>query len=310
LLKFEQVIKEVDLNVDKLHLSRLACIFILLTSCYSTLAIAQEPGELVPAKSWGVGIAVGYGERTSPLVGVENLSIWVLPELYYYGERFYFDNGRLGWQLTDDPQWVWSLVSRINPERSYFSDRYLGNWLEDPFGAEEADTTRLTTHALSPSFIGGSAVGNVNVRSVSERDWSIDAGVQVDWYAGDGTHIRLDMFADALQRHGGFNSQLSITQLITERLGTLSLRAELTYKSADLVDYYYGVTRNESALYAYEGEHSIEPALGLAWHLPLNTHWRILGLYKHTWLGQGIKDSPLTNEKAIQTWFLGVGYRF
>jgi len=156
--------------VSKLKFSRYFSIFSVLgfASLLSPHAYAQHPNEAVAAESYGVGIAVGYGERSSPLVGVDNLSIWVLPELYYYGEHFYFDNGRLGWQLNQDSSAVWSLVSRLNPERSYFSDRYLGDWLEDPFGAQDADVTRLTTHSFSPSLVGGSSSGgNVDVRSVT-----------------------------------------------------------------------------------------------------------------------------------------------
>jgi outer membrane protein len=68
-------------------------------------AIAQEAPEEEEESKWRLGAALGYGERSNPLV---------------HGERWFFDNGDLGVTFADNSALTASVVARINSDRVFF----------------------------------------------------------------------------------------------------------------------------------------------------------------------------------------------
>jgi hypothetical protein len=43
-------------------------------------------------KNWRFGIALGFGERTNPLVQSEDIPVLVDLDIAWFGERWFFDN--------------------------------------------------------------------------------------------------------------------------------------------------------------------------------------------------------------------------
>lgn len=264
-------------------------------------------GQCITPGQYGFGFAIGYGERKSALVDVEDVEYWILPELYYYGHHVFFDNGTLGWRFKANSRIEWSVVSRINPERSYFDEHYLGTWLESPFTSENSDTISLPLSQTSPGY--NSESSSISVRSVSKRKHSIDVGIQFDSSLSHWL-VRGQLYGDALGRHGGFTGNIMLERKYYSNTGIFSLRGTITYKSDALIDYYYGITMAESQLHQYDGESVWQPTIALSWQKPLSEHWRLLATYQYTLLGSGIEKSPLAKTDSVSTWFIGVGYRF
>src|SRR5690554_2987633 len=279
-----------------------ACMLLLL-ACFAAQAAEPSP-EQTPSQSsiWGIGLAVGVGERSNPLYGGEDIPLVVLPEVFYYGEKLYFDNGRLGLYFYEKPTYEWSLAVRLNPERAYFSRRYLGNWLSDPFAPRSGQGQTLSV-PLDAGVVAGGEQSSVTVETVQSRDWSLDGGIQLDWEPHRRWLVRANLWTDVTNRHGGHNAQVQLSRMVNSNFGQWTLRADLDWKSSALIDYYYGVSALEND-YSYAGKSVLQPAVGLYWNYPLNGHWRMLGFARKQWLGSGMSDSPLVRDTSVHSVFL------
>ncbi|WP_165831977.1 MULTISPECIES: MipA/OmpV family protein [Gammaproteobacteria] len=307
-----KLLKHLNNTILAVSLSLLGSGFVISSSYASDhLRYCERNGQCITPGNVGVGFAIGYGQRSSSLVDVHDMDIFILPELYYYGRHFFFDNGTAGWRIDPSTNVEWSVVARVNPERSFFDEHYLGMWLESPFQSGNSDAVHL------PSFtdpeddpVGGSSGGQgVSVRSVSEREYSIDLGFQFDTNI-ESWHVRGQLFNDALSRHKGYSANVSLVRNYYLESSIFSVRMAAAYKSEKLIDYYYGISFEESPSHHYEAEASWQPSVSLSWQKPLSGHWRLLGIYQYLQLGNGISNSPLVHSDSVTTWFLGVGYRF
>ena len=52
----------------------------------------QPSAECVAVGGWNFSVALGAGVRTNPLVNGQGLPLVVVPQVSYYGERFFLDN--------------------------------------------------------------------------------------------------------------------------------------------------------------------------------------------------------------------------
>src|SRR5690606_40130614 len=72
-------------------------------------------------RSWHLGLALGYGERDNPLIDGDHIDINTVIDFSWYGERFFFDNGDLGFTLRQESRWSVSLIGTFNNERQFYS---------------------------------------------------------------------------------------------------------------------------------------------------------------------------------------------
>src|SRR3954471_15836538 len=78
---------------------------------------APEPAE----HHWRLGLALGYGERTNPLIQSEKIPVLVDLDIAWFGKRWFFDNGDLGFSLVDGPAFTINAVARVNTDRAFFA---------------------------------------------------------------------------------------------------------------------------------------------------------------------------------------------
>ena len=95
--------------------SRLKCLLTMAVVCAAPqLAHAQSaepaPRPLPEEKSWRLGVALGYGMRTNPLIQSDDIPVVVDLDIAWFGERWFFDNGDLGFELFDRPSFTTNLV--------------------------------------------------------------------------------------------------------------------------------------------------------------------------------------------------------
>src|SRR3954471_22292952 len=69
---------------------------------------------------WRLGIALGYGERTHPPIQSEKIPILVDLDVAWFGKRWFFDNGDVGFALLDRPAFTLNAVARVNTDRAFF----------------------------------------------------------------------------------------------------------------------------------------------------------------------------------------------
>jgi outer membrane protein len=85
----------------------------------STSAAVPLPAE-PPQSRWQLGLALGYGLRTNPLVQSDDIPILVDIDIAWFGDHFFFDNGDLGLTFVDNEYVTTSLVARVNSDRVFF----------------------------------------------------------------------------------------------------------------------------------------------------------------------------------------------
>lgn len=90
----------------------------LLVSCSPTLQAKEI--ETVSTGEWQISLAVGYGLLENPRVKVDNISSWVLPSWYYYGENFYVENFTLGYSLYESESFIIDLQTRFNEDGFFY----------------------------------------------------------------------------------------------------------------------------------------------------------------------------------------------
>ena len=83
--------------------------------------ITHPPRPLPEERNWRFGVALGYGERTNPLIQSEDIPVVVDLDIAWFGERWFFDNFDLGFELVDRPSFTTNVVARVNSDRAFFS---------------------------------------------------------------------------------------------------------------------------------------------------------------------------------------------
>jgi len=85
------------------------------------------------------------------------------------------------------------------------------------------------------------------------------------------------------------------------------------YRSKEYVRYYYGISLQEAAnsqYTAYQPSGSFNPLMGLMMDARLTEEYHINLYLRRKWLGSSIQDSPIVNQKFMDTGFVALSYRF
>ncbi|SNY49575.1 Outer membrane scaffolding protein for murein synthesis, MipA/OmpV family [Arsukibacterium tuosuense] len=247
--------------------------------------------------------ALGYGQRSNPLYGGEKLDLVILPEIYYYSKYWFFDNGRLGssFALTENTQL--SIIGQLNQEKGYFQQWFSGNLLQ--FEANTfSDMPQFSTVA------DRQAPYPVAVSQVSKRPTALDVGLQIDTVSY-GTLWQLAYWTDVSGQHHGQHASLGARRGWQSPYGKWQLSAHIHWKSAQLIDTYYGLTALEVPPgQEYQGRDSWQAELRLNWNKPLTERWSVLVFLRYLQLDSAMTDSALVRSDHVTTWFGGVSYRF
>ena len=94
--------------------------------CLLLLSIACVPAAAAESP-WRLGIAAGYGERSNPLVLSDDIPIAIDIDIAWFGKRFFFDNGDLGYTFANNELVTGSLVARFNSDRVFFGKTETGS---------------------------------------------------------------------------------------------------------------------------------------------------------------------------------------
>ncbi len=149
------------------------------------------------------------------------------------------------------------------------------------------------------------ALQGINDRS---NPWPVGIGTFQETPLGA---VMLNAFYDTTS--GG--SMLESIYIGKFKLGSLPLYPELglEWRSDKYVNQLYGVSLAESrasAFAAYTAGASAMPWLGLATKVALGDQWVLSMQWRHKWLDDAIKNSPLVNVKTQDTAYVAVSYEF
>lgn len=258
-------------------------------ACGATVAVAAPPAGNA-ASPWRIGMALGYGERSNPLIQSDPIPIAVDLDIAWFGKRFFFDNGDVGFTALNRSAGTLNLVARVNSDRVFFG--------------------KTNTRFVSISATGAPLSVPTQL-VVPDRNYAVELGFE---YLTDGRWGKLTVagFRDVSKAHQGFGADLEYAYPWYRGRWSLEPSATLRFKSAALNDYYWGVRANEasSALPAYRAGSGVNWQLGFRSSYYLTRHWRLAAGANYERLSDTIVSSPLTAKTEVLGWFAGVAYQF
>ena len=254
------------------------------------LLLLLAPAIAAADSPWRLGAALGYGERSNPLVQSDDVPLLLDLDIAYFGERFFFDNGDLGVTFIDNADITMSAMARFNSDRVFFGRTDTKFVVFDAVGAPLTEAVELT---------------------IPDRDYAIEAGVEL---LSDGPwgFLQLSAFHDVSGTHEGF--EISASYGVGFRYENWYIEPEigLVYKSEDLNDYYWGVRPDEAnnALPAYEAGAGINPRVRLRAAYYFSREWSFALSAEYERLSDEAAASPIVDRDGVLGYFAGLAYRF
>ena len=237
--------------------------------------------------TWEITVSLGLGRRSNPVAGKSDLPLVVIPHISYYGKRFFLENLDLGFTLHEDKRNTFSLIATPGYDRAFFFRYDLQNvFVPGGFSLPAGDfvpergevfdvSKRRTTYLLGP-----------------------------EWTYGSGTFVaQLNGLREVTGRHNGYELRGAVAATLFESQGSLVVGGGFTWKSQEVVRYYYGVRG------LYEPSSSFNPFIKARYTRTLSDRWSLNTFAQYEKLGSGIADSPLLSGNHVTTFFAGVVFR-
>lgn len=249
-------------------------------------AVQEEPRE----SRWQLGFALGYGLRTNPLVQSDDIPIVIDIDIAWFGDRFFFDNGDLGFTFADNDRITASLVARVNSDRVFFG---------------RTDTRFVTIDAA------GMPLTEPVEFEVPDRSYATELGIEV---LADGTWGQLQLTAhhDISGTHDGYEFFADYGYGWRNQRWYFEPSFGLSYKSDALNDYYWGVRDSEAnaALPAYTAGDGVNAHARVALSYQVNRHWNFSLVAEYERLNDDAAASPVVDDENVLGYFAGFAYRF
>ncbi len=239
---------------------------------------------------WRLGVALGYGERSNPLLLSDDIPVVVDLDIAWFGKRFFFDNGDVGFTFADNSALTASFVGRFNSDRIFF-------------GKTDARFVRFT--------IAGDALAETVQLEVPDRDYAVEAGFEL---LSDGRWGFLQFAAhhDVSGTHDGFELDLNYGLGWRSERWYFEPSLGVSYKSEDLNNYYWGVRLNESgpALPFYEAGSGVNVRGKLVANYHFTRNWAMSLAAEYERLNDAAARSPIVEDREVVGYFAGMSYRF
>ncbi len=240
------------------------------------LASTTAQAQVAPGAKPRSSVGLAVAAQKSPYAGYDT-DVLPIPVVNYEGKSFHLRGGSVGWKLFNSESTEVSLLA--SPYMMRFKHK---------------DTD------------------NVQLRQLSNRSLSAMAGVAVRHTAPWGI-VQANMQAEVSGHGGGFAADAKYAYPIPTGKVTLVPGIGAGYASADLNDYYFGVSARESArsgLATYKAGSGVSPYIDLTAIMPLGAHWVATGSLRRTRLSDAITDSPMTEGKHMDSALIALSYGF
>lgn len=240
----------------------------------------QAPSpECVVVGELDISVSLGLGGRTNPIASNADIPIVAIPSISYYGKRFFLENLDLGFTLHEGAANTFNLVATPGYDRVFFYRNDLQNIFVGIGGGPVSPVVSLrvpvrprhTTYLVGP-------------------EWTFDYGRITG---------QLDALYEITGRHQGYEVRAALSAPLIEARSSLVASGGVTWKSAELVEYYYGVDG------IYTPGSAFNPFLKLAFTRPLSERWTLNAFAHYEYLGKAVADSPIVADSSVTTAFVG-----
>ena len=264
--------------------------------------VPNAPRTLPPERSWRFGVGLGYGERSNPLIQSEDIPVIVDLDIAWFGERWFFDNFDLGFELFDHDLFTTNIVARVNSDRSFFgktNTRYV-NFSLTAGGAAVPLPAAPGTDFSPPLEL-----------KVPKRDYAVELGLEM-LLDGEWGQSTLRAFHDVSGTHRGYEISADYSYRFTHGRFSIAPSAGVAYKSAKLSDYYWGIHADEvgPTLFGYEADAGFGWEAGLRASYYLTKRARLAMSANYERLHDSVADSPIVERPYVLGYFAGVAWQF
>jgi MipA family protein len=273
----------------------------------------EEPLEelSLPSNQWNVKLALGYGQRTNPYFGNKDLDLIAVPSISYYGEKFFFDNGLIGFSFIEDPRSVVSVVTELNPltAQTYLShprNFLISNNKESSFGSP------LIYESTNASGVSRFYTN----KALNRPTWSLDIGLQYNWFVNRSLSFSLQAFTEVTNVHNGERAEVYGSYFgVTEGMlagWQYQLEAGFSIYDRHTTQFFFGIDNRhivQDNLH-YQTSSSINPWISIVISKPISEKWSFLTTYKQTRLDSVIFSSRQIKDQSVSSYFVGVTYGF
>ena len=239
---------------------------------------------------WRLGMALGYGERGNPLAASEDIPVVVDLDIAWFGERFFFDNGDLGFTFHDGRRVTASLVARARSDQVFFG--------------------RANFEFVSISLTGD-ALDEEEPLQLPDRDFAGELGFEL---LADGRwgFLQVNAFHDVTGIHEGYEVSLDYGVGLRSGRWYFEPGFRVAYKSANLNDYYWGVRMDESSpvLPAYEAGAGVNTGIRLRASYHFSRRWALRMAVDYEGLNDEIAESPVVDSDNVIGYFAGLSIDF
>jgi outer membrane protein len=252
--------------------------------------------DCVAVGKWNFSVALGLGVRTNPLAGGQDIPLVVIPQFSYYGRRFFIDDLDLGFTLADNESNTLNLIASPGYDRVFFYRSDLQNIFVGGFppvpGYEALVNKRVPSDAPNAVPVPPRSRG---ITYLAGPEWTFKLG---------GVSGQLDVLHDVTGQDNGTEIRSALGLPLIKSKGSLTASVGFTWKSAAIVNYYYGAPG------IYRGASAFDPFVKLGYTLPLRGKWRFNAFVEDERLGNAIANSPIVAEHYVTTAFVGTVYAF
>ncbi|GIU21291.1 MipA/OmpV family protein [Shewanella sp. MBTL60-007] len=284
---------------------------LLAISLYSGASSASVPTscdnntDCIEVGRWDLGFTLGYGNKSNPLKDYKDIPLYVVPTIAYYGERWFFDNGNIGYTLAEGENYTLNLVTTFSNDSAFFYRWDPSNiFLLSGSGNQRAISPMVST-------LGTRVAPEPVIGELENRNFTYLGGAEAFIYTRFGI-VHASVAHDILNVHDGLESKLKWFYNIPLDKWNFEFAAVLDWKSEEVVDYYYGVRPSESLFWnqEYQAESALNQSIEFTGQYVLTKNWNLLLVARYTDIADEIVDSPLVDKDYTTTYFVGAAYRF
>lgn len=241
---------------------------------------------------WDLSIALGAGVRTNPIDGRSDIPLIAIPQLSYYGKRFFLDNLEPGYTLYEGDAHTVNVIATPGYDRVFFSRSDLQNvFVSGPLGSTGGAGTGVGTgDALPKEFRGHRR----RTTYLVGPEWLFSYGR----FAG-----QLSALQEVTGRHEGHEIRGAISAALIQTENSLVANAGFTWKSAETVRYYYGVKQ------LYRPDSALNPFVKVGYSRAVSERWTLNAFVHYEHLSDEIADSPIVSNHSVVTAFVGFNFK-
>lgn len=285
---------------------RILFILIASLSILPSIGMAKQTcapeSQCIEMDDWDLGVAIGWGQKSNPLKDFNDIPLFFIPTIAYYGKNWFFDNGNLGYTLAEQESFTINLVTSYSLDRAYFY-----RW--DPSNVFLERSSQMPTKTTTNLALTTEPEAEFN--TLETRNFTMLGGAEAFIYTRLGI-IRLAYTHDMFNVHQGSEAQIKWSNGWEVDRFIFEFALIFDWKSQAVVDYYYGVRPSENVYWSeqYQAKSGWNKGAEITTRYVLTDNWDLLLAVRYTQIADEIAASPLLIQDYSRTYFIGAAYRF